>query len=193
MVSGGRNVDIWFARRNAGAAGEEMERHLSPEERARAARFATATLRADYAFAHDFLRRVLARYLGCEPAAVEIVVDARGKPEVAGRRLCFSLSHSGAAVAVAVTADGAVGVDVEQVREVPDWEAIAACYFPAGERDGDFLRNWTRMEARAKASGRGLGSEPDISCWAENLEAPEGLVAAVAMERGPARIRYQKL
>ena len=129
-------VDIWFARRLDGASGEELERYLSPEERARAARFRTAALRADYAFAHDFLRRVLERYLGCEPAAVEMAVDARGKPHLACGELWFSLSHSGAAAAVA---------------------------------------------------------RPQAGAGRRTWRPREGLVAAVAMETGPARIRYQKL
>ena len=74
----------------------------------------------------------------------------------------FSLSHAGDLVGVAVRADGPVGLDVEQVRDVADLDALAEhVRSPAERARGDldaagFFRAWTRKEALVKATGDGL-------------------------------------
>jgi 4'-phosphopantetheinyl transferase len=74
-------------------------------------------------------------------------------------------------MAIALSEEGEVGVDVERVRELPDLEALAKRCFSAGEWDrfrqlGSeergrwFFRLWTRKEAVLKAMGTGLLVEP---------------------------------
>jgi 4'-phosphopantetheinyl transferase len=76
----------------------------------------------------------------------------------------FSLSHAGDLVGVAVRPDGAVGLDVEQVRAVADLDALAGHVRSPVERTRDglcppaFFRTWTRKEALLKATGEGLAS-----------------------------------
>jgi 4'-phosphopantetheinyl transferase len=189
----GASVDVWFGMRPRCALPPSFEESLSPAESARAARFATGELRANYVFAHGFLRCVLARYLLCNPAGVEILEGERGKPHLRGGTPWFNLSHSGATAAVAVTLAGPVGIDVEEIRVVPERDRIAAQYFPPGE-EGTFFERWTRLEALAKATGRGLAEAAlEPRWWVENLAAPEGFAAAVSAEHGPLAVRYQKL
>jgi 4'-phosphopantetheinyl transferase len=75
----------------------------------------------------------------------------------------FNLSHAGERVVCAVSAQGPIGVDVEKVREVeaedfndvfpPDaWDRLRA----AGMKKTAFFREWTRLEAVAKAEGCGM-------------------------------------
>ena len=89
----------------------------------------------------------------------------------------FNLSHSDDRVTYAISADRALGVDIERVRPLDDMETIARRFFSGGERQtlmslntGDrltaFYRCWTRKEAYLKGLGDGLArplSEFDVS------------------------------
>src|SRR5205085_12445924 len=95
-----------------------------------------------------------------------------GKPWLADEAgWAFSLSHCGDVAAIAVTQQGAIGVDLEVERDMPDALALAALNFtpseceqlralPGSERDAAFLRCWTRKEACLKAIGSGLSIAP---------------------------------
>ena len=80
----------------------------------------------------------------------------------------FSLSHTDT-LSVAVRTDpheGAVGIDVEDIRPCPHATRVAERFFTARERDclaqmptdETFLTLWTAKEAIAKMSGQGLAS-----------------------------------
>lgn len=80
-----------------------------------------------------------------------------------GCGLDFNLSHSGDYVVCAVAAQGRVGIDVEQLREIQlgDFQDILASsaferILSSTSRRQDFFREWTRLEAVLKADGRGL-------------------------------------
>jgi 4'-phosphopantetheinyl transferase len=65
---------------------------------------------------------------------------------------------------VAVRPDGPVGLDVEQLRDIADLDALAAHVRSPAERSrpgldtAGFFRTWTRKEALVKASGDGLSA-----------------------------------
>jgi phosphopantetheinyl transferase (holo-ACP synthase) len=116
---------------------------------------------------------------------------ARGKPHViSDQDIRFSVSHTTGAVAIAITRNAAVGVDIELIREVQGCRKVADRYFAASEAvslravsDLDFpkafLVCWTRKEACVKASGAGLGA------WLRDF--------AVSLEpEQPARLIYTK-
>jgi len=82
-------------------------------------------------------------------------------------QLEFNVSHSGATAMLAFARGRALGVDVEQIREDFDTDAIARRFFSAhevqqlfaldaAERHQAFFRCWTRKEAFIKAVGTGL-------------------------------------
>ncbi|MDX2237545.1 MAG: 4'-phosphopantetheinyl transferase superfamily protein [Hyphomonadaceae bacterium] len=176
-------LDLWRIDLRAGCGGEA----LSPEESARAGRFAFERDRAAYVAAHDGLRRILARYLGCGPRSLTFAVGEHGKPALADEpALRFNLTHAGDAALVAVASGRAVGVDVEPVRAIPDRDAVAALHFSAAEcaqleaaaadaRDDAFYAVWTRKEAFIKCRGEGL-SLP-LSSFSVSLDAPTRLIA----------------
>jgi 4'-phosphopantetheinyl transferase len=109
----------------------------------------------------------------------EISHTSNGKPYIAapapGAPLNFNISHSGDAIAVALSRSADVGVDIERVRAVPEWRAVAARVFDERSRDellaeiacgadedDAFIRHWCRMEAVVKATGEGIFAR-DIS------------------------------
>lgn len=154
---------------------------LSVEERARADRLRHAGARRDFIVSRAALRRVLGALLGLPPQAVELDIGAHGKPRLAAGGPHFNLSHSGDLALIAVCADHAVGVDLEQTgRGLTQLDAIAEAYFspteraayaalPAADRGRAFYRVWTRKEAVAKALGLGMalsGPSFDVSVTA---------------------------
>jgi len=166
-------VHVWVGELPRPSAGDDSWSVLDVNETARALRFANADARDRFVAAHAGFRRVLGRWLRVDPAEV---VFARavcvhcggphGKPTLAplyGHRTEVSLSHSGAAVAAAMSTVP-VGIDVECHRPLAHG-AIAARWFTEAEQQfvGDdaasserFFRIWTRKEAVLKATGEGL-------------------------------------
>jgi 4'-phosphopantetheinyl transferase len=81
--------------------------------------------------------------------------------------LQFNLSHSGDFVAYAFAHGCKLGIDIEEVRPIPDRTDIARHLFSREEwedwlglttshRHEAFFRRWTRIEAYVKALGDGL-------------------------------------
>ena len=160
---------------DAGSAREAVEL-LSPDERRRARRFARERDRRRFTVARAGLRRHIGSLLGAAPETIEFAYGARGKPRLGGRHakadLRFNVSHCGDVVALAFTSRGAIGVDIEAVRDVPDAEAIterlgsdserrAWQSLAARDRVRGFFNWWTRKEALVKARGGGLSMPLD--------------------------------
>lgn len=162
---------------------------LDADERDRLARFRHSADRARYLAAHALVRLVLA---GDGTSAARLSFDRscrcgapHGKPVLPGGP-GFSLSHAGDVVGVAVRADGVVGLDVEQVRDVADLAALVEHVHSPAERTREavpdraaFFRTWTRKEALLKATGDGLA----VPMTAITLTA-DGSVEAWAGDEG---------
>ncbi|NLF71781.1 MAG: 4'-phosphopantetheinyl transferase superfamily protein [Candidatus Anammoximicrobium sp.] len=144
---------------------------LSPAEQERANRFYFVADRERFVVAHGLLRVLLGRYLREAPQMLRFSDNPHGKPALAPSSdqagLRFNLSHSQGLVMYAVARGREVGVDVEQIRLVADFERIAEQFFSPAERkelrtlrtecklDG-FFGLWTLKEAYVKAWGQGL-------------------------------------
>ena len=185
-------IHIWRVRLNRGEG-------LPPtaEEAERAARFATPSLSRRYLRAHAALRAILA---GFTDAPLEFALHEKLKPYLAqAPEIRFNLAHSAEMALVAVARDVEVGVDIERVRPLPEYAAIAERYFPAGSpapRDArDFFRHWTRFEALLKAHGAGLygaGATPPGVWTVTEIDAGPRFTAAVAVEGPPLRLRMHE-
>lgn len=155
------------------AALGELATLLSSEEREKAARFRFEHDRARHVTAHAGLRWILAGYLGCPPASVEMEAGPWGKPLLSGtgrtKGLSFNLSHSGEWGLLAIGRQQYIGVDIERHRDLADLDELAesvltpaemeilqAC--PGETRTRCFFQMWTRKEAVVKATGAGIGS-----------------------------------
>lgn len=163
-------VHVWFAElAPSDACVEACFRHLSADERERASRFRVEHLKTAFTLSRAILRVLMGRYLAIEPDRIRFVYGTRGKPRVAFPEtpLKFNLAHSGSFAAYAFAVGCEVGVDIEEVRPVPDQENIVRRFFSAEEceewlelepsqRDYAFFRCWTRKEAYIKALGDGL-------------------------------------
>lgn len=121
----------------------------------------------------------IAEMLGLAPGQVDVLRDGRGRPHLADPRLHTSLSHAGTRVALALTATGPVGIDLEpacRIHAMLELEAQvahpverAALPADADARARALLGLWTRKEALLKAAGIGLELEMD------RFQAPGGV------------------
>ncbi len=182
-----------------------LESILSMDERERADRFRLDRDRARYAAARGWLRRLIARYLDVDAAAVAFGAGAFGKPELthpAASWLRFNVAHSADLAVYAVASQRRVGVDVERVRAdfpvdavanrfLSSEEQLALTALPPDRRSGAFFDMWVRREAYLKALGVGLGgTDPDGVApanpraeWVLTVfDAGDGFAAAVAVE-----------
>lgn len=148
---------------------------LSPDERARAARFRRPEDRTRSIVSRTALRDLLARYVRAAPAALRFAAGPHGKPMLApgftDSPPGFNVAHSGRVILLAFAAC-AVGIDVEQLRPDVEIEELARRFFapeevaavhatPGARRVEIFFRIWTRKEAFLKAHGAGLSAPLD--------------------------------
>jgi 4'-phosphopantetheinyl transferase len=144
---------------------------LSQDERERAQRFVFKKDRSHYIAARAAVRRTLGRYLQADPASLQFVYAARGKPSLSPQdpasELKFNVSHSAGIALLALSLSRDVGVDVERIRDDFPGLAIAHQFFTAAEYAAlssieparmheAFFNCWTRKEAFIKAIGDGL-------------------------------------
>jgi len=156
---------------------------LSAEERARRDRLARPIDQLRWALFHGAVRRILAGYLGADPAALLFERSPKGKPRwtpsSGESTMEFNLSHSGDLMALACRRTGDIGVDVEVADRRTDVQALAARFFhpnegaammavPEGSARALFFQWWTAKEALLKCWGEGLTdhlTDLDFSDW----------------------------
>ena len=156
-------------------------------EAARAAKQRRATDRQTRVLAYALHRLLLAEVLDRAPAEVPLHRDARGCPRLRDDALFTSLSHAGERVAIAVSALGPVGIDVESLEQAAGMPELAAQVAHPDEwhvlqrldparRGHELLALWVRKEALLKAAGIGLerGMDTFAAPWEVPLPLPEG-------------------
>jgi len=159
-----RTCQVYFARR------WNLERRhiavLDGVETERRARYRFEADRDRFTLAAVLLRAVAGRASGVDPSAV--VIDRtcdwcgkpHGRPALPRTGLQASISHSGDVAAVAITAAGPVGVDIEFIGTRGFAELLDSVCTQL-ERESvrtptDFFTFWARKEAVVKATGEGL-------------------------------------
>ena len=147
------------------AAVAASARRLSSEEKARAASIPREMERVRFQVGRLLLRALAGQVLGVEPTRLSVTARCpdcggpHGAPVLVGgpAGAAVNVSYSGAIVAVAVSADVPVGVDVETpVARSRELAELAVSDAGGGGTAVDPLRQWTRVEAVLKADGRGL-------------------------------------
>lgn len=192
LVWGRLDLSLWEAL--------PVDEWLSPDERERAARLKVPAAAKQFRIGRALLRGLLAKYLALSPDSLRFHYNDHGKPALEGQNghdgLHFNLSHSGGLLVVALVPRREIGVDVEQIRSVMETEHIVAWLFPewarqrfgaagAHQRDEEFFRCWTRLEATAKAYGTGIAGTklvPPTPLTVYELSAIPGYVASLAVQ-----------
>ena len=146
---------------------------LTPDESARAARFYFERHQNRYVVGRGVLRTLLGAYLHLAPETIRFAYGPQGKPDLSHNfpdsDLCFNLAHSEGLALVAVTRSASIGVDVERVRRLPEFNELVNRFFspreselfakvPEAEKPQAFFNLWTRKEAWLKATGDGIAS-----------------------------------
>lgn len=169
---------------------------LSADERARADRYRFEVHRRRFVVGRGALRALLGRYCGQAPAEIRFAYGPWGKPSLAGppvsAPIYFSASGSEDCALYAFTLVGEIGVDVERVRAIPEWQDIAGRVLARAHHTAppatltDFFRAWTQHEAHVKALGIGLGAAlpAEQSRVLQSLAIEEDLIASVALPTG---------
>ncbi len=152
----------------------QLARLLSDTERAKAARFHREADRQTYVAAHALLRAMLAHVTGRDPFGWQFTHGPNGKPApICPPGIPFvgiNLSHTHGMVAVAMTLDREIGVDVEWIRRAAPLEIMDRFFAPSERatvmaappqvRSDLFYDIWTMKEAYMKATGQGLSLDP---------------------------------
>lgn len=157
----------WTSVQESAPLVESLQSLLDEDELQRAVRFRVEAARRRFVTARAMLRLVLARSTGIPPEQLAFAFGKHGKPRLATGRPCFNLAHSGDTAVVAVAGEP-VGVDVEELRALPNGRRLAdrICTpteldtlgsLPEAERDSALLRLWTCKEAVLKTLGSGIG------------------------------------
>jgi 4'-phosphopantetheinyl transferase len=151
----------------------QLEALLSQEEKTRASRFHFSADRNSFVIRRGIRRLLLSRILGQDPARLQFRHGINGKPELeessVEERLYFNDSHSGGLALYGFSRDCQIGVDIEQLKPIPNLEGIAASFFSRREsrellslapesREEAFIACWTRKEAVLKSTGEGIGT-----------------------------------
>jgi 4'-phosphopantetheinyl transferase len=170
-------VHVWFTR--IGRRWTDIQviaQHLSLAERERAEGFHFRMDAERHVVGRALARMLLGHLLGVIPRELCFKYNTFGKPLLSQwqnqRRIAFNISHSGELVLVALAADREVGVDVEQIDEKTEIDAIAERFFsdreqaelarlPADRRRHAAFCCWSRKEAFVKARGDGLSLKLD--------------------------------
>lgn len=172
---------------------------LSADERARAERLIREVTRRHFIAGRGFLRATLASYVQRDAASLAFRYALHGKPELVGvDNFHFNLSHSAGCAILGVTRVQPLGVDVERVRLLENWEGIARRFFSAaevaelsavaaGQRALAFFNCWTRKEAYIKACGEGLARPLDRFVVSLTPGAPPRLLHVDQAPDEPAR------
>jgi 4'-phosphopantetheinyl transferase len=154
---------------------------LSMDERMTAERFHFEEDRKRFIVRRGILRTILGCYLSVEPSRLQFSYVKNGKPQIADifgeGKISFNLSHSEGLAIYAFARERDIGVDIERIRDIPEMEQIAECFFsarentairalPGNRKKEAFFTCWTRKEAFIKATGDGLSwplDEFDVS------------------------------
>ena len=146
---------------------------LSADELNHANRFRYEIDRRRFSARKGMHRLILGHYLGIEPKNIQFQFTERGKPLLIFSQkhlpICFSTSSSGNLGLLAVTYNRRLGIDIENIGRIIEYEEIATSFFSPSEaeeirslhgveQENVFLVLWTAKEAYLKTVGAELFS-----------------------------------
>jgi 4'-phosphopantetheinyl transferase len=164
-------VDVWRIpiERNPGLL-DYFLTLLLPEERERSQSYQRKKDRQRFITARGVLRTLLSKYLGTPPTQIQLISGPNKKPVVLSHNslsLHYSIAHSGEWILIAIS-HAPVGIDLEKIEEqFSFWEIIKSSFSPdeisfvekSVTARVSFYWLWTRKEALAKATAKGLDDD----------------------------------
>jgi 4'-phosphopantetheinyl transferase len=180
-------VHVWlFELDNPGRYFPNGELFLSEEETRRANHYRFVKDRQRFVARRSLLRQLLGQYCGIGPHEITYQTNQFGKPSLSSQPFRFNLSACRNRVLIAITLEKEVGVDLEQVRRLPELARMAEQWFSPSERNGihalapemkldAFYHVWTQKEAFAKAHGEGLSMPLQDFSVSVDPDLPGGL------------------
>lgn len=185
-------VWVWSFSTSAGPHLETLEKLLDNTEAQRANRLRSGRAQAEFVNGRGLMRLALGKMLGRDPRSLVFSSSGNGKPVLGADQgpgnLHFNLGHSHGMGVLAIATHAEVGVDIERLRDISEWNSLARRYFHPEEvahlnslgDDRDrleaFFHAWTRKEAFLKATGAGIGFGLDRVRVTLGKEAPAKLV-----------------
>jgi len=150
---------------------QELFLQLSDDERQRADKFYFDRDRRRFIACRGRQRLILSRYLNVALGDIKFRYSSQGKPTLdipeSDAAIEFNTSNSSKLALFAICTEREVGVDIEHVRPLSDYEGLAHRFYaplerkdlaslPEQQRLVAFFNCWTRKEAMLKATGTGL-------------------------------------
>jgi len=135
------------------------------------------------------LRQVLAAWSGLPPEQLPLGETSRGpvwQGQLGGHDLDISLSYAEGEGWIGLRRAGRIGVDVMQIQNITEAEAVARIYFSpeawkiiqqSANPALAFATAWTTLEALLKCLKRGLTESSGASAW----EQPDGTVQSLTL------------
>jgi 4'-phosphopantetheinyl transferase len=146
---------------------------------------------------------ILAEYLDTEPQALEFGYGLYGKPYLlttaSGSGIQFNVAHTENVMLCVVARGIGVGIDVERLRELPDWHNLLGIMLSEREqlvfgslapiqRMEAFFQHWVCKEAVLKARGIGLsGSLKEIETCLTLVDESQPRTASARCESDGAK------
>ncbi len=145
---------------------------LSEKELTRIDYYKFQEVKISFVASHGALRILLSKYLNIPPELLKIGRHKKGKPySIDDHGLYFNMSNSGKLAVIVFSRDSEVGIDIEQIRPLPDLDEMIKNNFTPkeiklihgkpNEKMNRFFRFWTVKEAYLKAIGEGMRLRPD--------------------------------
>ena len=175
-------IDIWCVPINESLLNylDSLTSILSNAELVRLKKFRFEEDQQRFVISHAVLRVLLAGYLKMQAQDIRFSIGLQGKPSLEPemkQSITFNISHSGDMALLAFSTGRSLGVDIEFIHELPEFENLITRFFSQTERNCFALLNseqnvdailtrwrrniafftcWTRKEAFIKARGNGL-------------------------------------
>lgn len=152
----------------------QYQQIISSEESDKAQKRYSDDGRRDALITRGLVRSVLSQYADISPSYWQFDKGWNGKPFIKDinnqpTELEFNLSHAHQLIALAITKDTPLGIDVEYTKRKSDTKKLAPRYFsatetaalqslPDNEQQSGFYDYWTLKESYIKACGDGLAA-----------------------------------
>jgi 4'-phosphopantetheinyl transferase len=190
LRSGQPNVEVFYSSSDdLKTKYSELKQYISDDEKSRADRFHFETDRKTYVLSHSLLRLILGKRIKKHPLEISFSRDHNNKPVLRGNPVCFNLTHTREAFALAVSDNFYVGIDLETINPGIDIYSIINSFFSERERKlilnsktdacDSFFLLWTRKEALLKAVGSGLVNDLKVI----EVSEPENMIKWNSLEK----------